>query len=98
MPIYSRSPAQRYAIAVAASCLAILAKIWLDPVFGEFAPFWGVLTVVLLSAWFGGRGPGLMATGLCALAIWYFFLPPYRSLTMQGWWVGLRLVVFVIEG
>jgi PAS domain S-box-containing protein len=37
------------------------------------------LCAVILSAWFGGVGPGLLATALSALAFYYFFLPPIYS-------------------
>ncbi len=34
----------------------------------------------MIAASYGGRGPGLVATGLsAALAITYFFIPPYFS-------------------
>jgi two-component system, NtrC family, sensor kinase len=35
---------------------------------------------VLLSAWYGGLGPGLFATALSALSIDYFLLPPLGSI------------------
>ena len=35
---------------------------------------------VMLSAWFGGLGPGLLAALLATLAIAYGFLPPLYSL------------------
>ena len=41
------------------------------------------LLPVLLSAWFGGFGPGLVAAVLATLAIPYFFLPPLYSLRFE---------------
>ena len=35
---------------------------------------------IMLSAWFGGLGPGLLAALLATLAIAYCFLPPLYSL------------------
>src|SRR4030088_1858636 len=43
------------------------------------APVSLFLCAVLLSAWFGGVGPGLLATALSALAFYYYFLPPIHS-------------------
>ena len=37
------------------------------------------LAAVVLSAWYGGRGPGLLASLICATAVWYWFIPPVRS-------------------
>src|SRR5207253_4276085 len=33
----------------------------------------------MLSSWFGGAGPGLLATTLSSLAFYYYFLPPMYS-------------------
>jgi C4-dicarboxylate-specific signal transduction histidine kinase len=37
------------------------------------------LCAVMLSAWFGGVWPGLLATTLSGLAFYYYFLPPIHS-------------------
>lgn len=42
-----------------------------------FALFYAAVAV---AAWYGGLGPGLLATVLAALANKYFFLPPFYSL------------------
>ena len=34
------------------------------------------IAAVVLSAWFGGRGPGLFASLICATGILYRFVPP----------------------
>src|ERR1700680_4036152 len=44
------------------------------------APVSLFLCAVILSAWFGGVWPGLLATALSALAFYYYFLPPIHSL------------------
>src|SRR5687767_10557209 len=51
--------------------------------------------VVMISAWYGGLGPGLLATGLSALALDFFFLPPLYALG-AGLIEGVRLGVFVL--
>ena len=42
----------------------------------ESAPVSLFLCAVMLSAWFGGIGPGLLATTLSSLAFYYYFLHP----------------------
>src|SRR5258708_10153327 len=54
------------------------------------------LCAVILSAWFGGIGPGLLATALSALAFNYYFLPPIHSLTLKTDEVP-RLVIFTVS-
>ncbi|PYU04839.1 MAG: hypothetical protein DMG34_09575, partial [Acidobacteria bacterium] len=46
----------------------------------ESAPVSLFLCTVMLSAWFGGIGQGLLATTLSSLAFYYYFLPPQYSL------------------
>src|SRR2546429_4211099 len=45
-----------------------------------YAPVSLFLCAVILSAWFGGIRPGLLATALSAPAFYYYFLPPIYSL------------------
>jgi len=52
---------------------------------------------IMLSAWYGGLGPGILATALSALIIDYFFLYPIRA--FSGLSVAAApLVAFVFEG
>lgn len=60
----------------------------------EAAPVSLFLCAVILSAWFGGVGPGLLATALSILAFDYYFLPPIHSLSGKPAEL-LRLVVFI---
>ena len=53
---------------------------------------------VMVAAWFGGLGPGLLATGLSAMFSWYFFHAPPNSFDLESFGQGLRLTVFVVEG
>lgn len=45
-------------------------------------PFLFVLFSVFISAYYGGLGPGVLATLLSVLAIIYFFMPPFYSLSI----------------
>ena len=58
------------------------------------APVSLFLCAVILSAWFGGVGPGSLATGLSALAFYYYFLPPIHSWGAKPEEIP-RLAVFV---
>src|SRR6266446_2704296 len=60
------------------------------------APVSLFLCAVILSAWFGGVGPGLLATVLSALAFYYYFLPPIHSLDAKPEEIP-RLVVFMLS-
>jgi PAS domain S-box-containing protein len=60
------------------------------------APVSLFLCAVILSAWFGGVGPGLFATALSALAFYYYFLPPIYSLGAKSEELP-RLAVFMLS-
>jgi len=54
------------------------------------------LCAVMLSAWFGGVGPGLLATMLSALGFHYYFLPPIYSLGLKPGEIP-RLFMFTLS-
>jgi PAS domain-containing protein len=51
----------------------------------------------MVAAWFGGLGPGLLATALGVLAGDYFFLPPQGSFTGLNV-AALPLALFAVQG
>jgi signal transduction histidine kinase len=67
--------AHRYGAAVASSGAALLLALLISPVLGNSAPELH-LAAVMFSAWYGGLGPGLLATLLGTLSLDYFFEAP----------------------
>src|ERR671910_2514662 len=89
--------ALRYGVAALAVGIALLVKLLLDPLTVQDTPFLLVFGAIIVGAWYGGLGPGLMATGLSVLATDYFFLYPRGTLT--GFSVeGIDVAVFLLEG
>jgi C4-dicarboxylate-specific signal transduction histidine kinase len=71
-----------YGIALLAVFSALIISRW--PLLHlETAPVSLFLCAVMITAWFGGFGPGLLATALSCLAFDYFFLPPTHSLAAK---------------
>jgi len=62
----------------------------------QSAPVSLFLCAVIISSWFGGAGPGLLATILCTLAFNYYFVEPLRSLAVKPLEIP-RLAVFVVS-
>src|ERR671910_1087889 len=89
--------ALRYGVAVLAFGVALLVKLLLDPLTVQDTPFLLVFGAIIVSAWYGGLGPGLFATGLSTLATDYFFLYPVGSFTVFSL-EGVDVVLFVLEG
>jgi K+-sensing histidine kinase KdpD len=54
------------------------------------------ICVILISAWAGGFGPGLLAVMLSVLAFDYFFLSPIFSLAVD-WNAMPRLILFAVS-
>lgn len=50
------------------------------------------------SAWIGGLAGGLAATVISMLLVWYFFIPPAFSFTLDNPASAFSIVVFVIMG
>jgi signal transduction histidine kinase/ActR/RegA family two-component response regulator len=68
------SKSLRYFVAIAATAVAFTARFLLKSSLGDVAPLILFTLSVMVSAWFGGLGPGLLATALSLLLGDYFFI------------------------
>src|SRR6266403_922243 len=84
-----------YGIALLSVYTALLISRW-PPVRLETAPVSLFLGAIMLSAWFGGLGPGLLATALSSLAFDYYFMPPIYSFVAKPGEIP-RLVIFTVS-
>jgi PAS domain S-box-containing protein len=87
----------RYGVAVLAVGLVLLVRLLLAPLITAQTPFLLLAGGVMLAAWFGGLGPGLLSTALGMLAADYFFLPPQGSFTGPSV-AALPLALFAVQG
>ena len=88
----------RYGFALLAVSTATVLKLLLAPLIQEESPFLLFFIALIASAWFGGRGPGLLATGLAAISADYFFMSPFYAFAIDSVGHAVRLGVFVLEG
>ena len=88
------SPFVRYAAAIAIAVAAWLVTLAMAPALAapNYLPF---AAAVALSAWYGGRGAGLLTSALCVAAIDFSFLPPLGSLEFTHTEELLDTAVFV---
>src|SRR6201987_1695420 len=85
----------RYVVVILSVAAALI--IFKSPAFHlQSAPVSLFLCAVILSAWFGGVWPGLLATALSALAFNYYFLPPAYSFGPKPDEIP-RLVIFTVS-
>lgn len=72
-----RAPvSRRYALAIAGSVLAVLARIALNSVWGEELPYILYFPVTLFVALYGGFGPAFAGVLVMGLSTWFFVLQP----------------------
>ena len=98
MVIPARSGLRPYLISAIAVAVAVLVRVVVAP--NLFAPVttMPLFVAMLFAAWYGGAGPGLLATLLGALACAWFLFPPTGTLMVANSEDQLRLLVFVALG
>src|SRR5262245_65850517 len=98
MSIANRSQASRYTFTILAVTLATLLRFALTPFLDLEVPFIVYYPTVVLCAWYGGLGPGLLSTALGALASLYFFFAPQFSFAASGSKALAQLILFPLGG
>ena len=94
--LWAKRPAfWSYWIAVVSVGAALIISRW-PTLHLQDAPVSLFLCAVILSAWFGGVWPGLLATALSALAFYYYFLPPIYSLNAKPEGIP-RFAIFILS-
>ena len=88
--MFSLTRTQRYGIAVFGVMLAAAVRLVLDPFLKQDLPFFLFTIPIIVAAWWGGFGPGLLATSLSLFIGEYLFMrdsplrlryPPRRRLS-----------------
>src|SRR5262249_7258726 len=89
------SKSLRYFVAVAATAVAFTARFLLKSAFDDFAPLLMFTLSIVVSAWYGGLGPGLLATALSLLLGDYFFLEPLYSFFAKNFAERIEELLFM---
>jgi PAS domain S-box-containing protein len=91
-----RSPLFRYGVAIGATGLSLLVRWPLWPILGNQTPHMTFFPAVMISAYYGGFGPGLLATFSSALAAHYFLGDTrFQIGSVQG---AVALTLFLLVG
>jgi PAS domain S-box-containing protein len=94
----SRARLVAYGTAVLATGPSLVLRLSLDPWLGTYAPHMTFFPAVILSAYLGGLGPGLLATVLGAASGAYFLFGPNFSLASGEPGEVYALGLFVLAG
>src|SRR5262245_63371231 len=100
MRVLSLKQLAPYGLAILSVALATVVRLALDPLIGGSAPLLIYFAIaVILTSWFGGFWPGLLAIILSILTIDYFFFEPkYSIFRYDSQLDQIRAISFVIFG
>ena len=83
----------RALIAVAACATSLVVALWLSSHTGQ-TPYFLFLPAVILAAWFGGRGAGLLAVACALVVIDFYVIEPGYTFLGKSWQDELLLATF----
>lgn len=95
---YEEQSLKFYGLALATVVAFVGFRYALTPLLLNNVPLALLIVAVALSAWLGGRGPGLFATGVAAVLGNFFFLEPFHSFSVQNNTDIMKLSLFALEG
>jgi PAS domain S-box-containing protein len=82
-----------YGVAVATTGVAVGLTIWLEPLLNRTVGAFFYIAIIV-SSWYGGLYPSMLATVLSTLAINYFFIKPVYQLEIRDSGDFIRLGIF----
>lgn len=88
---------QYYLLGIVLTAVVTLMKIQL-PAVGLESPFLLFIFVVILTAFLGGFGPGIVALIATSISAAYFFLIPTRSIQLSSGVNQMQMIVYIFEG
>lgn len=92
------STASRYGVALLSVTLALIVRLLLHPPLDTDAPLLLFTLSVMVSAWYGGYGPGVFSTLLGAVIGSHLFLEPIYSLRIANTSDRVAVALFVLTG
>jgi len=97
-PSIDRRAWLRYAAAIGSLILALALRVSLSPILGVQLPTLTFFPAIVVSAWFGGFGPGLLTTALSCVMVLYLFVEPIGRLAISDGASGIGLALFFVFG
>jgi len=87
-----------YAVAIVGCTLVLLIRLALSDTLAEQARLMPFVIAVMAAAWWGGLGPGILATVLSTFLGILFIVPPANSLEIVSVADGVNAAIFVFLG
>ena len=92
------SVSARYATAIGLVGLFLAIRLGLGDILGDTVPYLQFFPAIMLAAWLGGMGPGILASVLSALLARYFFLQPFHTWVLARTADAVSLPLFFLIG
>jgi len=90
-----KSASTRYAAAFLATTIALLLRLALSPVLGDYLPFIGLFAAVAFSAWYCGTKASILAVVVAIIGARYWFIHPLHAFSIPDAAQSLGMFVFV---
>ena len=87
-----------YGASLAAIAVAVVARVLLEPLLAHSLPFITLYLAVGFAAWYGGRGPGMLALVASAVAAIFFIFRPRYSFVIDKSEDQVGLVLYGVAG
>ena len=85
----------RYAAAFLATTIALLLRLALSPVLGDYLPFIALFAAVAFSAWYCGTKASILAVVVAIIGARYWFIHPLHAFSIPDAAQSLGMFVFV---
>jgi len=90
-----KSATTRYAAAFLATAIALLIRLALSPVLGDYLPFITLFAAVAFSAWYCGTGASILAVVVALFGARYWFIHPLHAFSIPDAAQSLSMFVFL---
>ena len=92
----SNRTAARYSIALLVTAVALLIRLALNPVLGDYVPYITLFPAVAFCAWYCGTGPSILSVTLGLIGAKYWFITPLHSLRIVGTAQAVGILAFLL--
>jgi signal transduction histidine kinase len=92
----STQTAARYGVAILVTLVALLIRLVLNPILGDYLPYITLFPVVAFCAWYCGTAPSILSALLGVIGAQYWFIAPLHTLRVVGTPHTLGIALFLL--
>jgi signal transduction histidine kinase len=85
-----------YAVALLATAVALLVRLGLNPLLGDYVPYITVFPAVAFCAWYCGVGPSILSGIVALLGVRYLFIAPVHSFRVHSMPQAVGILAFLL--